>query len=183
MFPELITERLLLQRIEPEDQSFIFEGLSHPDVIRYYGISFQTLQEVETQLQWYRNMEITGTGLPWKIVNRQTGQKMGVLAVYFFRPEHQKAELGFWLLPKFWNRGYALEAVNEVVRYWQQKRQLHRLEAFVEVENTASANLLEKAGFHYEGTMRDCEIKNGRFISLKIYALHKTVTGSRPAHS
>ncbi len=28
-----------------------------------------------------------------------------------------------------------------------------------------------KAGFVYEGTMKDCEIKFGKYISLRIYAL------------
>jgi len=29
---------------------------------------------------------------------------------------------------------------------------------------------MEKLNFEYEGTMKECEIKNGRFISLDIYA-------------
>jgi ribosomal-protein-alanine N-acetyltransferase len=58
-----------------------------------------------------------------------------------------------------------------VVEYWQKERNLHRLEAFVEVGNEASSKLLEKTGFRYEGTMTDCELKNGRYISLHIYAL------------
>jgi ribosomal-protein-alanine N-acetyltransferase len=35
MFPELTTERFLLQQVVPEDQQFIFEGLSHPDIIPF----------------------------------------------------------------------------------------------------------------------------------------------------
>ena len=45
------------------------------------------------------------------------------------------------------------------------------MEAFVEEGNTASSKLLEKSGFQYEGTMHDCEIKNGAYISLRIFAL------------
>ena len=34
-----------------------------------------------------------------------------------------------------------------------------------------SARLLERAGFHYEGTARECERKGDGFISLRHYAI------------
>jgi ribosomal-protein-alanine N-acetyltransferase len=63
-----------------------------------------------------------------------------------------------------------------VIEYCQQQKDIHRLEAFVEEGNVASSKVLEKVGFVYEGMMRDCEIKNGKFISLFIYAL---ITGRK----
>ncbi len=33
---------------------------------------------------------------------------------------------------------------------------------------------MDKLDFTFEGTMKDCEIKNGKFISLDIYALLNT---------
>lgn len=171
MFPAIETERLLLHEIISEDQQFIFEGLSHPEVIRYYGVSYQTYEATAAQMNWYQVMLKQGSGVAWKIVNRLSGEKMGVMAVYFYKPEHRKAELGFWLLPQFWNKGYALEALQAVKEYWFQQKGLHRLEAFVEEGNEGSSKLLTKAGFQYEGTMRDCEVKQGRYLSLRIYAL------------
>lgn len=47
---------------------------------------------------------------------------------------------------------------------------LHRIEAFVETENLNCKKAIEKLGFQQEGTLRECEVKNGRFISLDIYA-------------
>lgn len=171
MFPELTTERLHLQQIEAADQPFIFEGLGNPDVTRFYGVSYHSFEATATQMDWYRTMQSVGSGIPWKMVNKETGEKMGVVSVYFFKPEHRKAELGFWLLPQFWNKGFAVEAIRAVSQYWQTQKGLHRLEAFVESGNEGSCKVLAKAGFQYEGTMHDCEIKNGRFLSLKIYAL------------
>lgn len=171
MVPTLLSERLQLEEIKPEDQSFIFDGLSHPEVIPFYGVRYESFEETSAQMIWYRKMVAESSGLPWKMVDRKTGEKIGVIAVYAYKPEHKKAEIGFWLLPPFWNKGYALEALKTVVAYWKNENGLHRLEGFVEEGNTASSRLLEKAGFLYEGTMRECEIKNGRFISLQIYAL------------
>ena len=171
MFPELTTDRLLLQQVLPEDQQFIFEGLSHPEVIPFYGVRYDSYEATKAQMEWYEKIYEEGTGISWKIVDKQTGESLGDIAVYLYKKEHNKAEVGFWLLPQYWNKGIAVEALRAVLDYWKRERNLHRLEAFVEEGNEASSRLLEKAGFLYEGKMRDCEIKNGRYISLKVYGL------------
>lgn len=171
MTPALSTNRLLLQAIEPADQQFVFEGLSHPDVIPFYGVRYDSFEATGAQMDWYRKMEEEGTGMAWKMVHRKAGTKLGVICIYFYKPEHNKAEVGFWLLPTYWNRGYALEALQAAVAFWREEKGLHRLEGYVEEGNAASSKVLQKAGFCYEGTMKDCEVKNGKYISLQIYAL------------
>ncbi|HUC83139.1 MAG TPA: GNAT family N-acetyltransferase [Flavisolibacter sp.] len=171
MFPALTTDRLLLQEIKPEDQGFIFEGLNHPDVIPFYGVRYDSFEATKTQMDWYDDMLKQGTGLAWKMVEKATGKPMGVTAVYYYKPEHNKAEVGFWLLPDYWHKGFASEALKAAIHYWQTEKGLHRMEAFVEEGNTASSKLLEKAGFQYEGKMIDFERKEGKYISLLIYAL------------
>jgi ribosomal-protein-alanine N-acetyltransferase len=171
MFPQLATKRFFLQQILSEDQQFIFEGLSHPDVIPFYGVRYDSFDATKKQMEWYEKSYKDGTGGPWKIVDKATGDKIGVVAYYFHKAEHKKAEVGFWILPQFWNKGIATEVLRAVIQYCQQQKDVHRLEAFVEEGNVASSRVLEKVGFVYEGTMRECEIKNGKFISLMIYAL------------
>lgn len=171
MFPELTTERLLLQEVKAEDQEFIFRGLSHPDVIPFYGVRYDSFEATKAQMDWYRNIYEQGTGISWKIVDKRTKENIGDIAVYLYKPEHNKAEVGFWLLPQYWNRGFAAEALTAVINYWKTEKGLRRLEGFVEEGNAASRKLLEKAGFQYEGKMVDCEIKNGNYISLLIYGL------------
>src|SRR5436190_9017288 len=176
MFLELATQRFLLQQVLPEDQQFIFEGLSHPDVIPFYGVRYDTLEATTKQMEWYEKSYNDGTGGPWKIIGKATGEKIGVIAYYFHKLEHKKAEVGFWIFPQYWNKGIATEVLKAVIDYCQQQKDIHRLEAFVEEGNAASSKVLEKVGFIYEGTMRDCEIKNGKFVSLLIYALVSSIT-------
>lgn len=171
MFPELSTERFLLQRILPEDQAFVFEGLSHPQVIPFYGVRYDSFEAAKAQMDWYEKLWREGSGVPWKIVDKETKEKIGVIAVYHYQPVHKKAEIGFWLLPQFWHKGIATETLKAVINYWQKRKGLHRLEAFVEEGNKASDAVLKKIGFAYEGTMRECEIKNGKYISLRMYSL------------
>ena len=153
----------------PEDHQFIFEGLSHPQVIPYYGVRYESLEASAAQMLWYAEIQNQGTGLSWIIADKKSGAPMGDISVYHYSAEHNKAEVGFWLLPQYWENGYAREALALVMVFWTKEKGLHRMEAFVEPENLASCRLLEKAGFIREGLMRDCEFKNGRYISLVIY--------------
>ena len=171
MHPPLTTERLLLKPVVSEDQQFIFEGLSHPDVIRHFGVHYESFEATKRQMDWYAKAYAEDTGGPWKIIEKTSGEKLGVVAYYFHKHEHRKAEVGFWLFPQHWNKGFVSEALQAVIDYCRYEKDIHRLEAFVEEENKASSKVLEKAGFLCEGKMRDCEIKNGRFISLLVYAL------------
>lgn len=171
MFPELSSERFLLTQVKEDDLAFLFEGLSDTEVKPYNGIYFKTLEETNKQLEWYAKNYSEGTGINWKVVDKATGEPVGVVSIYYYKPEHRKAELGYWLLKKFWNKGIASEVIPVIIDYWKREKGLHRLEAFVEDENTASNALMEKLGFAHEGTMRECEIKFGRFISLRVYAL------------
>jgi ribosomal-protein-alanine N-acetyltransferase len=171
MFPQLVTDRLLLQEVQPEDQQFIFEGLSHREVIPFYGVRYDSFEATKAQMNWYAKIYDEGSGISWKIVDRNTKENIGDISVYLYKPEHNKAEVGFWLLPQYWHKGFAIEALHAVIDYWKKEKNLHRMEAFVEEGNDASSRLLEKAGFQYEGKMIDCEIKSGNYISLKIYGL------------
>jgi len=171
MFPTLTTERFLLQQVLPEDQQFIFEGLSHPQIIPFFGVRYDSFEATKKQMDWYEKSYKDGTGGPWKIIDKITGEKKGVVAWYFFKPDHKKAEVGFWVFPQFWNQGIASEVLRPVIEYCQKEKDIHRLEAFVEEGNHASCRVLEKLGFAYEGTMKECEFKDGNYINLLIYAL------------
>lgn len=171
MFPELATERFLLTQVQPGDQAFLFQGLSDPVAMPHNGVYFSTFEETRIQLEWYERNYNTGTGISWKIVSKSTGDKIGVVSVYYYKPEHKKAEVGYWILPEFWNQGIISEVLQTVIKYWQEEKKLHRLEAMVEEENTGSIRVLEKAGFLHEGTMRDYEIKFGNYINLRMYSL------------
>lgn len=169
-FPKIQTSRLKLRQITTDDLDNIFRGLSHPQVIKYYGINYATREETREQIQWYYNLEKSGTGIWWAIILTETGVFCGAIGFNNLEKEHKKAELGFWLLPDFWGKGYIREALKPVLDYAFQKLELHRIEAYVETENKSSQKTLQKMDFQQEGVLRDMEIKNGRFISVVVYA-------------
>ena len=91
----------------------------------------------------------------------------------FWKKEHRKAETGYWIFPEYWGKGIVTEAMRKVIDYGFNEMNLHRITAEVEDDHPGSIAVLKKLGFIYEGTMKECEIKNGRFINLELYALLK----------
>ena len=174
MFPELNSPRFLLQQIKPGDQDFIYEGLSHPDVIPFYGVHYTSFDATKEQMDFYDNLLKDGTGCWWKIVNRETGQRTGAIGFNNYLVAHNKAEIGYWLLPAFWKTGIISEVLPVVIEYLQKEKEIHRIEAMVEEGNESSCKVMRKAGFVLEGVMRDCEWKNGKYISLSIFSLLTT---------
>lgn len=49
-FPSLQTKRLILRQIIPTDIQDIYKGLSNPEVIKYYGVSFDSLAGTAEQM-------------------------------------------------------------------------------------------------------------------------------------
>jgi len=77
--------------------------------------------------------------------------------------------------PEYWHRGIMTEAMPLICNYGFNKLRLHRIEGIVETENVNCKKAIAKLNFKYEGTMVDCEIKNGKFISLDMYAKINTL--------
>lgn len=170
-FPQILTTRFLLRQIVPDDLQNIYKGLSDTAVIKYYGVSYDSIDDTRGQMDWYTELENSGTGMGWAIANPDGTSFYGVITLYNIQSKHRKAELGFWLLADHWGKGIISETVPFICRYAFEQLGLHRVEAFVETENDNSRKALIRLGFLHEGCMQDCEIKNGRFISLDMYAL------------
>lgn len=164
------SKRILLRDIKASDQENVFRGLSNPSVIKYYGISFSSLEATKEQMIWFKDLEKSGTGKWWAICDIETSAFIGAGGFNNLSEAHKKAEIGFWLLPEFWGLGYMQEAMPLVCEQGFNNLKLHRIEGFVESKNIRCKTAIEKLGFKLEGTMRDAEVKNNEFISIDIYS-------------
>jgi ribosomal-protein-alanine N-acetyltransferase len=62
------------------------------------------------------------------------------------------------------------EAFPLICNYGFEKLNLNRIEGFVDSENTNCKKAIEKMNFKLEGTMRECEIKDGKYLIVDIYS-------------
>lgn len=172
--PSLYTNRLQLRLIEPSDADFILRGLSDKRITAYYAVHYDTSEAVQEQMQFYQNLLQEGTGAWWAFSLKNDSELIGACGLSSVSREHCKGELGFWLLPEHWGNGYIPEAAGAVLKYGFEQMHLHRIEAIVEGGNTPSERVLQKLGFTYEGKLRECEVKDNRFIDLLYYSLLET---------
>ena len=81
------------------------------------------------------------------------------------------AEVGYWLGEPFWGQGIATDALRAFTEYAFGHFDLVRIDANVYEWNPASARVLEKAGFEYEGCLRKSITKDGQTIDQWLYAM------------
>ena len=63
------------------------------------------------------------------------------------------------------------EAVNAVIEFGFREMLLNRIMARCEVNNIASARVMEKVGMQLEGILRQQLFVKGRYWDLKIYSI------------
>lgn len=83
----------------------------------------------------------------------------------------RSAEIGYWLGEEFWGRGITTEALIAVTDHAFTNYDLCRLYAHVFEWNGASARVLEKAGYTFEGRLRKSVTKEGQTIDQLMYAM------------
>ena len=165
------TTRFDLREITQEDIAHIHKGLSNPEVTRYYAVHFPTLEATQEQMDWYADLKKNETGIWWGVIDKESGAFCGAGGYNDLDKANRKAEIGFWLLPEYWGKGIMKEVMPTLFRQGFEVLNLHRIEGFVDSDNEKCKRALEKINFKYEGTMHDCEFKNGAFVSVDIYAL------------
>ena len=156
-FPTIRTDRLLLREIIDSDLEDIFNGLSNPKVIQYYGISFDSLEATKEQMIWFADEQ----QMWWAICSLDNQTFYGAGGLNGINDKENKAEIGLWLLPEFWGRGIMKEVLPLISDYGFKQLKLKRIEGFVETENINCKKAMSKLDFRHEKTMKDHEIKKG----------------------
>lgn len=102
------------------------------------------------------------------------GKAVGSIGVFRQANIHRRtAELGYYLAEEYWGKGIMTEAVKQICKYVFRESDMIRIYAEPFAYNTASCKVLEKAGFQYEGTLRNNAVKNGKIIDMKMYSIIK----------
>lgn len=163
-----------LKEIVDSDINNIHKGLSNPEITKYYDVHFSTIEETQSQMEWYRTLKNEGTGSWWGIYDTTNNQFCGAGGFNSLEKDHQKAEIGLWLLKEYWGKGILKEIMPKLFDKGFYELNLNRIEGFVVSDNKKCKRALEKISFKFEGTMRECEIKNGQKISVDIYSILKS---------
>ena len=140
------TERLVLRPFALEDAPAFMELTNSPQVRRYTGVEpYDSVEEAEAMIEeLLARYDRDGFGR-WVVQRRSDGEFLGWCGL---RPvEREDVDLGFWILPRHWNRGYATEAARASVDLAFGKLDLPYLLGRAVAANVASMTVLGKLGF------------------------------------
>ena len=160
----LETERLLLQYLSTQDAEFILELLNDPAFIR--NIGDRGVRTIDGANSYILNGPVAsyaknGFGL-YLVKLKETNESIGMCGL-IRRDTLEDVDIGYAFLPKFWSKGYAVEAARAVKEYAKNAIGLNRIVAIVDPENEGSIRVLEKIGLQFEKMIRlsedDIELK------------------------
>lgn len=163
----LETQRLILRQLTEADAEFIYELLNEPSWIQYIGD--RHIHTLEDARAYIRNgpaasYKKNGFGL-YLIALKETQEPIGMCGL-IRREGLDDVDIGYALLPRFWSKGYAVEAAQAVKEYARDVIGLKRLVAIVDPTNEPSIRVLERVGLRYEKMVRLSEDD----IDLKLFS-------------
>ena len=164
----LETDRLILRQLSSEDGAFILELVNEPSFIQNIGDrGVRTLEDARVYILRVAisSYEKNGFGL-YLVELKDSGQSIGMCGL-IKRAELENVDIGYAFLPRFWLKGYAVEAAAAVKAYARDVLGLKRLVAITDPANQGSIRVLEKIGLKYEKMVR----LSADDIELKLFAV------------
>ena len=115
--PVLETERLLLRPVRRKDAEDIYSYASDPEVARYVlWEPHRSLSETRAYIRCIRSLYHRGLPSSWAVVRQDSGHVIGTIGFMWYSDTNSAAEIGYSFSRAEWNRGYATEALNAVIR-------------------------------------------------------------------
>ena len=154
----LETERLILRKFELNDVEELFYNGYITDEIMAKNMSWSPCKNIEEQYniikKWIEQYE-NNDYYRWLIVLKETGEFIGGIDVCNLYKKKDYGEVGYCIWSKYWNNGYATEALRRVIEYLLLECDFHLVEAHHAGFNPASGRVMEKAGMKKDGELRE----------------------------
>ena len=112
----------------------------------------------------------SGRLMPLAAVDADTGEVIGGGMLHHLDGERKIVEIGYWVLPQARGRGIATTIARMLAEH-AFSLGIARVAAYVNVGNTASERVVERAGFTREGVVRSMPKPDGRRVDKTLYSL------------
>lgn len=173
-FPKLETERLILRQVTQEDADQLYEILCDPEVAKYdYFYPVKSKDEVIKFIERYKQELEENEEITWGIILKETNKLIGTCCIGDFNEGARRAEIGYDIAQVEWGKGYATEAIKEIVAFGFNVMNLNRIEATITPGNNASVRVLSKLNFVQEGIVRERDLMKGQLVDGIIMSVLK----------
>jgi [ribosomal protein S5]-alanine N-acetyltransferase len=151
LIPNIImTERLILEKIKPDDHDFLISLLNSKGWIE--NIGDRNIHSVNDAVLYINKILETENFFYWVVRIKEKNTPVGIIS-FIKRAYLDHFDIGFALLPFHHNRGYAYEA-SKAVLSMVSKLPGHKIVlATTRPTNNSSVRLLTKLGFKFKKEM------------------------------
>ena len=115
----------------------------------------------------------------WAVADAKTDRCLGMANYHDGHIRSKRVAIGYIIDPARQRQGIATEAVSAMLDFCFGELGLHRVQAFIHPDNTASRTLVEKLGFRCEGLLRDNLRVDDVWRDDMLYALLETDSHSQ----
>ncbi|KPF67993.1 hypothetical protein IP84_11965 [beta proteobacterium AAP99] len=174
-FGSLSTERLIVRALEESDLPDLLAVNGDAETTRFLPYAtWQHLDDARAWLARMRGIEAGGTALQLVVEQRSDGRVIGTVLLFKWDATSARVELGYVLARSHWGQGLMHEALRGVCARLFGALAVRRIEAEVDVANTASHQLLLRLGFAVEGRLRQRWVVRDRCYDVHLYGLLAT---------
>ncbi|MDM1046912.1 GNAT family N-acetyltransferase [Sphingobacterium hotanense] len=146
----IATERLTLSPLSEKDAAFVAELLNTDGWIK--NIGDRNIRSEKDAREYIKKVTDNPHITYWTVKLKLERVAIGLVTL-IKRDYLQFNDVGFALLPQFFNKGYAFEATKAVLLYLINNNLLEDILAISLKENAPSINMIEKLGLTFEKTI------------------------------
>lgn len=166
------TQRLELRDYNKTDLENIFKLKSCKEVWKYSTYdAINTYDEAEFELNKLINMNHENPYIFKGLYLYNTNTYIGEAGIISYNKNANRCVVGYNILPKYWNKGYATEITRAIVKYAFETLKVQRVEALAQEENIASRRVLEKSGLILEGILKNFAYIRGVYVNVCYYGV------------
>jgi len=172
---QLTTERLVLKPINTGHAEAVYRYRSDSVTNRYQGWVPKDIEDVSSFITNRTSPEINvnGTWFQLVITLKATGEIIGDIGLHFPGSGNEQVELGCTIGRENQRKGYATEALNEVIRFLFNTLDKHRLMASIDPANIPSIKLFENLGFRRDDHIKNSSLPDESRVTDLVYSLLK----------
>ena len=154
---EIVTERLFLREMVPEDFDALYAVLADSDIMRHYPYTFDAARVRNWIARNQERYRTDGFGL-WAVCQKDTGSMIGDCGLTVQNINGQSLpEIGYHIAKAHQRRGYAGEAARAVCGWAFENTPFDALYSYMKEDNAPSAATARANGMRLLETYIDSE--------------------------
>lgn len=167
------TERLILRQFKYTDDTAMLKYWIADEKIQsmYSEPVYTTKEEVKELLDKYISSYSKNDYYRWAIISKENNECIGQIAFFLVDSKNNFAEIEYCIGSDFQCKGLSTEATKAVIKYGFENIRLHKIQICHKSINIPSKRVIEKCGFHFEGTLRDFFYMNGEYVDRLYYSI------------